>query len=207
MQHREWLRSDSVAEVPRRFNSRTLFFSLCDGAVSVKDPARSLPRSPPCFFCTAVQPQCTPCNLRTSQAGCPWPLGFPAPAYAGASAAPCLPLSSQARPAPPRLPLFPTPPEEKSHADHLRPGPRSRLAAADHGAKEEDAGNALCCSICLADYKDADVLRRLPDCKHLFHLKCVDPWLRLHPTFPVCRTSPLRRPPSPRWSPWQGSKP
>ncbi|MQM04956.1 hypothetical protein Taro_037760 [Colocasia esculenta] len=68
-----------------------------------------------------------------------------------------------------------------------------KAAAADRGAKE-DAGNSLCCSICLADYKDADVLRRLPDCKHLFHLKCVDPWLRLHPTCPVCRTSPLPTP-------------
>ena len=48
-----------------------------------------------------------------------------------------------------------------------------------------------CCSICLADYNDTDVLRLLPDCGHLFHLKCVDSWLRLHTTCPVCRNSPL----------------
>ncbi|KAJ9693853.1 hypothetical protein PVL29_009694 [Vitis rotundifolia] len=53
---------------------------------------------------------------------------------------------------------------------------------------------AACCSICLADYKGSDMLRLLPDCGHLFHLKCVDPWLRLHPTCPVCRTSPLPTP-------------
>ncbi|RWR80327.1 RING-H2 finger protein ATL70 [Cinnamomum micranthum f. kanehirae] len=53
---------------------------------------------------------------------------------------------------------------------------------------------ASCCSICLADYKDTDMLRLLPDCSHLFHLKCVDAWLRLHPTCPVCRTSPLPTP-------------
>lgn len=53
---------------------------------------------------------------------------------------------------------------------------------------------ASCCSICLADYKGNDTLRLLPDCKHLFHLKCVDPWLRLHPTCPVCRTSPIPTP-------------
>ncbi|PIN08496.1 hypothetical protein CDL12_18927 [Handroanthus impetiginosus] len=53
---------------------------------------------------------------------------------------------------------------------------------------------ATCCSICLADYKSSDVLRGLPDCGHLFHLKCVDPWLRLHPTCPVCRTSPIPTP-------------
>ncbi|KAL6336140.1 hypothetical protein AAG906_011022 [Vitis piasezkii] len=53
---------------------------------------------------------------------------------------------------------------------------------------------ATCCSICLADYKGSDMLRLLPDCGHLFHLKCVDPWLRLHPTCPVCRTSPMPTP-------------
>ncbi|XAR64793.1 hypothetical protein NMG60_11008631 [Bertholletia excelsa] len=53
---------------------------------------------------------------------------------------------------------------------------------------------ATCCSICLADYKGSDTLRLLPDCGHLFHLKCVDPWLRLHPTCPVCRTSPVPTP-------------
>ncbi|KAF6169997.1 hypothetical protein GIB67_034389 [Kingdonia uniflora] len=53
-----------------------------------------------------------------------------------------------------------------------------------------------CCYICLADYKSTDVLRMLPDCGHLFHLKCVDPWLRLHPTCPVCRTTPISTPQS-----------
>ncbi|XP_073047112.1 RING-H2 finger protein ATL70-like [Primulina eburnea] len=53
---------------------------------------------------------------------------------------------------------------------------------------------AACCSICLADYENCDVLRVLPDCGHLFHLKCVDPWLHSHPTCPVCRTSPIPTP-------------
>ncbi|XP_074375213.1 RING-H2 finger protein ATL70-like [Apium graveolens] len=53
---------------------------------------------------------------------------------------------------------------------------------------------ATCCSICLGDYKGSDMLRLLPDCGHLFHLKCVDPWLQSHPTCPVCRTSPLPTP-------------
>nr|POF24697.1 putative ring-h2 finger protein atl71 [Quercus suber] len=50
---------------------------------------------------------------------------------------------------------------------------------------------ASCCSICLADYKNTDVLRLLPDCGHLFHVKCVDPWLQQQATCPVCRNSPL----------------
>ncbi|CAA3004458.1 RING-H2 finger ATL70-like, partial [Olea europaea subsp. europaea] len=34
------------------------------------------------------------------------------------------------------------------------------------------------CSICLADYKDTDLIRLLPDCGHFFHFKCIDPWLK-----------------------------
>ncbi|TKY45564.1 putative RING-H2 finger protein ATL71 [Spatholobus suberectus] len=48
------------------------------------------------------------------------------------------------------------------------------------------------CSICLGDYKESDMLRLLPHCDHLFHLACVDPWLRLHSTCPICRKSSLQ---------------
>ncbi|TKY45563.1 putative RING-H2 finger protein ATL71 [Spatholobus suberectus] len=44
------------------------------------------------------------------------------------------------------------------------------------------------CSICLMDYKECDSLRVLPGCGHFFHVKCVDPWLRINLTCPVCRT-------------------
>lgn len=60
--------------------------------------------------------------------------------------------------------------------------------------KKRDSAKDTCCSICLADYKNTDMLRVLPECDHLFHLKCIDPWLRLHPTCPLCRTSPLSTP-------------
>ncbi|KAE9619229.1 putative chromatin regulator PHD family [Lupinus albus] len=43
------------------------------------------------------------------------------------------------------------------------------------------------CSICLGDYKESDMLRLLPGCGHLYHLNCVNPWLRLHSTCPICR--------------------
>ncbi|KAL5709048.1 RING-type E3 ubiquitin transferase [Ranunculus cassubicifolius] len=51
-----------------------------------------------------------------------------------------------------------------------------------------------CCSICLSDYKNSDILRLLPECGHLFHFGCIDPWLRMHPTCPVCRHSPIPTP-------------
>ncbi|XP_030941639.1 putative RING-H2 finger protein ATL71 [Quercus lobata] len=50
--------------------------------------------------------------------------------------------------------------------------------------KDKANSTTSCCSICLADYKDTDVLRDLPDCGHLFHLECVDSWLKLHATCP-----------------------
>ncbi|XP_054780240.1 RING-H2 finger protein ATL70-like [Prosopis cineraria] len=46
-----------------------------------------------------------------------------------------------------------------------------------------------CCSICFMDYKETDKLRLLPNCGHLYHLHCVDSWLKLNPTCPLCRTS------------------
>lgn len=61
--------------------------------------------------------------------------------------------------------------------------------------KGDDPVIASGCSICLADYKDSDMLRLLPECGHLFHLDCIDPWLKLHPTCPICRSSPLPTPP------------
>ncbi|XP_045790100.1 RING-H2 finger protein ATL70-like [Trifolium pratense] len=59
--------------------------------------------------------------------------------------------------------------------------------------KKNDS-TSTCCSICLGDYKGSDMLKVLPDCEHLFHLKCIEPWLRMHPTCPLCRTSPIPTP-------------
>ncbi|KAL2324987.1 hypothetical protein Fmac_024045 [Flemingia macrophylla] len=52
------------------------------------------------------------------------------------------------------------------------------------------------CPICLGDYKETDVLRSLPHCHHLFHLACVDPWLRFHSTCPICRKSSIHTAPN-----------
>ncbi|KAI4311441.1 hypothetical protein MLD38_036338 [Melastoma candidum] len=46
------------------------------------------------------------------------------------------------------------------------------------------------CPICLSEYQAKEVLRSIPECKHCFHSDCIDEWLRLSTTCPVCRNSP-----------------
>ncbi|KAL6495573.1 hypothetical protein OROGR_030136 [Orobanche gracilis] len=50
--------------------------------------------------------------------------------------------------------------------------------------------NGATCPICLVDYHPKDTLRCIPQCEHCFHSDCVDEWLRLNGTCPVCRNSP-----------------
>ncbi|XP_047323609.1 RING-H2 finger protein ATL20-like [Impatiens glandulifera] len=45
------------------------------------------------------------------------------------------------------------------------------------------------CPICLSEYHPKETLRTLPDCTHCFHADCVDEWLRLNASCPVCRSS------------------
>ncbi|XP_059662213.1 putative RING-H2 finger protein ATL21A [Cornus florida] len=46
------------------------------------------------------------------------------------------------------------------------------------------------CPICLSDYQPKDVLRTIPECNHFFHADCVDEWLRMNATCPLCRNLP-----------------
>lgn len=42
------------------------------------------------------------------------------------------------------------------------------------------------CCICLAKYKDKEEVRQLP-CSHVFHLECVDQWLKIISCCPLCK--------------------
>ncbi|KAF9907553.1 E3 ubiquitin-protein ligase rnf38 [Linnemannia zychae] len=50
---------------------------------------------------------------------------------------------------------------------------------------EEKDRISTSCSICLCEYEDLDALRHLP-CDHYFHQECVDEWLKLKRTCPLC---------------------
>ncbi|CAN8302096.1 unnamed protein product [Cochlearia groenlandica] len=46
------------------------------------------------------------------------------------------------------------------------------------------------CHICLSEYEPKDTIRTIPTCQHCFHVHCIDAWLKLNGTCPVCRNSP-----------------
>ncbi|TVU14336.1 hypothetical protein EJB05_37799, partial [Eragrostis curvula] len=53
------------------------------------------------------------------------------------------------------------------------------------------------CAVCLTAFEDADDLRLLPHCSHAFHPECIDPWLQVRVTCPLCRANLEKPPPSP----------
>lgn len=46
------------------------------------------------------------------------------------------------------------------------------------------------CSICLSEYEPKETLRSIPECNHYFHAACIDEWLKMNGTCPICRNSP-----------------
>ncbi|XP_073127464.1 RING-H2 finger protein ATL22-like [Henckelia pumila] len=52
-----------------------------------------------------------------------------------------------------------------------------------------DPANRVC-PICLCDYQPKEGLRSIPECNHYFHVGCIDEWLKLNGTCPLCRNSP-----------------
>lgn len=47
------------------------------------------------------------------------------------------------------------------------------------------------CTICLSVFEDEEIGRRLPKCRHAFHVPCIDMWLHSHSTCPICRAPVL----------------
>ncbi|RLN00870.1 hypothetical protein C2845_PM06G06150 [Panicum miliaceum] len=52
-------------------------------------------------------------------------------------------------------------------------------AAAEHDGQ---------CAVCLGELEDGELGRLLPACRHVFHVECIDTWLGVSSTCPVCRT-------------------
>ncbi|XP_057465843.1 RING-H2 finger protein ATL17-like [Actinidia eriantha] len=52
----------------------------------------------------------------------------------------------------------------------------------------EKGKSSLECAVCLESFKVGDVCRLLPQCKHSFHVQCIDSWLLKTAVCPICRT-------------------
>ncbi|CAL9111908.1 unnamed protein product [Musa acuminata var. zebrina] len=50
------------------------------------------------------------------------------------------------------------------------------------------------CAVCLFKLADGEEARLLPQCGHGYHRRCIDPWLRINDTCPLCRSRVRARP-------------
>ena len=43
------------------------------------------------------------------------------------------------------------------------------------------------CSICRNDFADNEIIRKLNNCNHIFHMSCIDTWFESNIRCPICR--------------------
>ncbi|KQJ94244.1 E3 ubiquitin-protein ligase EL5 [Brachypodium distachyon] len=63
------------------------------------------------------------------------------------------------------------------------------------GSGSRGRGGWAQCAVCLSLLQEGETVRQLPACMHLFHVACIDLWLRSHSTCPLCRAT-VEAPPS-----------
>ncbi|KAK7354615.1 hypothetical protein VNO80_20080 [Phaseolus coccineus] len=56
------------------------------------------------------------------------------------------------------------------------------------GKEKEEELEDFECPVCLSVYEEGEEVRKLPQCKHYFHVLCIDMWLFSHFDCPICRT-------------------
>ncbi len=61
---------------------------------------------------------------------------------------------------------------------------------------DELLNNNECCNICMETFITGQFKRCLPNCKHLFHKKCIDRWLKKNASCPICRDTLKEAPPN-----------
>jgi hypothetical protein len=72
--------------------------------------------------------------------------------------------------------------------DHSRIEQYPKIQLAESGQLPKSIDNV--CSICLSEYKPMETLRSIPQCNHHFHADCIDVWLKMNATCPLCRNLP-----------------
>ncbi|KAL0005097.1 hypothetical protein SO802_012658 [Lithocarpus litseifolius] len=51
----------------------------------------------------------------------------------------------------------------------------------------DDAKYQVDCAICLSEFEENEDVKAIPFCKHVFHPNCLEKWLSVQVTCPVCR--------------------
>lgn len=79
------------------------------------------------------------------------------------------------------------PPKRGLHPSVIASLPTFIFRQPDVNIENEKTLTSSECAVCLSVLEDEEVVRLLPNCKHNFHVECIDKWLTLHSTCPVCR--------------------
>ncbi|XP_010915583.1 RING-H2 finger protein ATL40-like [Elaeis guineensis] len=57
------------------------------------------------------------------------------------------------------------------------------------GSGNENIGTSAQQTVCKSLVEEGEMVRLLPNCRHVFHVDCVDVWFRSHSTCPQCHSS------------------
>ncbi|XP_008783976.1 E3 ubiquitin-protein ligase ATL41 [Phoenix dactylifera] len=57
------------------------------------------------------------------------------------------------------------------------------------GSGSENTGTSEQRTVCMSLVEEGEMVRLLPNCRHVFHVDCVDVWFRSHSTCPHCHSS------------------
>ncbi|PSR96105.1 E3 ubiquitin-protein like [Actinidia chinensis var. chinensis] len=84
------------------------------------------------------------------------------------------------------LPVYKFKLKTNSHDQEINSVVDGGVMAAGTEKERAIAGEDAVCCICLAKYAENDELRELPCC-HFFHVECVDKWLKINASCPLCK--------------------
>lgn len=66
--------------------------------------------------------------------------------------------------------------------------PLHTITSAEIASKAEHDSNSQSCAVCMEPFEVGATVRTVL-CLHSFHQQCIDPWLRLHASCPICKCS------------------
>ncbi|KAL8538233.1 hypothetical protein ACS0TY_000272 [Phlomoides rotata] len=77
----------------------------------------------------------------------------------------------------------------KNHLPVVQYTMLDQRSRSNHDEEDEDGDRCrCCCAVCLSSVEPLDNVRELCNCRHVFHVNCLDSWIECgHNTCPVCR--------------------